>query len=298
MSPLPEPESRVFDGPRGAFHYLHWPATEGAPALHFAHANGFCGRTYRKLLAPLAGTVELFAWDARGHGRTTAPADPAMLSGDWCVHRDDLAAFVEHLGRPLVLAGHSLGAVLSMQLAAERHPLVRGLVLVDPVFLPPAFLAVWRLLKRLGLAYVLPLASRARKRRAAWPDAAAVRGAYEGRGGFATWPDLEMLDDYLADGLRQGPDGAVELACNPAWEAATFAATPHTVWQSLPRVQCPVTVLYGGRSDTFLPTAARKLPRILPAARMVPVPEATHFVPMERPDIVREELLRQARPGP
>lgn len=294
----PSPESRWLDSPRGRFHALVWPGPANGPVLHFAHANGFNANTYKQLLSPLAETTEIWAWDARGHGLTDAPADPKAIGQNWCELREDLAAVIEHIGRPAILAGHSLGGVLSMQLAALRHPLVRGLCLLDPVFLPPLFLPAWGLAKRLGLAYLLPLANRARKRRGDWPDRTALLKAYTGRGGFRTWPDPRFLADYLAHGTRPLDDGSVRLSCAPAFEAAIFAATPHDVWRSIARVDVPFTVVYGGQSDTFMPPAARKLRTLQLNARLVNIADATHFVPMEFPERVRDELSRSLRAFP
>ena len=112
---------------RGEFSVLRWDAAgRSAPLLHFAHANGFNAQTYVRLLGPLSERFRIVAWDARGHGLTNASADPAMLGRDWSVYVDDLCAVVETLGEPLVLAGHSLGAVVSMELAASGHDLVQG----------------------------------------------------------------------------------------------------------------------------------------------------------------------------
>jgi pimeloyl-ACP methyl ester carboxylesterase len=292
------PLSHWFDGPRGPFHYLHWPGPAGAPTLHFAHANGFNANTYRTLLAPLAREFDVVAWDARGHGRTLATANAQEIGANWCLLRDDLAAFITHLDRPVVLAGHSLGAVLSTQLAVAQHPLVTGLVLMDPVFLPPLFLPLWGWLKQVGLPYLLPIARRARKRREVWPDRASILAAYTGRGGFRTWPDVTVLEDYLEAGTRELASGEVALSCAPHFEAAIFAATPHNIWRVLPEIRCPLTIVYGEKSDTFYPVAADRVRKLQPQARLVRIADATHFVPMEFPEPVRDELLRSLRAFP
>jgi pimeloyl-ACP methyl ester carboxylesterase len=289
--PLSPEKMQVNLGVRGTFSYLEWDhAPLDTPHLHFAHANGFNANTYRQLLGPLAPDFHITAWDARGHGRTTAPANPNMLGHDWTVFRDDLKAFIEHHGKPIWLAGHSLGAVVSMELAVTGHPLVQGLILVDPVFLPRRILHIWGPMKRLGLAYHLPLAARALKRRAEWSSLAEIEESYCCRGGFKTWADPNMLRDYLAAGTRNLANGGVELTCTPAWEAAVFAATPHRVWRELAQLTRPLTLLYGTNSDTFMRPAARLLPKTVPQARLIPVPDTTHFVPMEQPETVRQAI--------
>ena len=102
--------------------------------VHFAHATGFNAETYRGLLDDLHASLDVYLMDARGHGRSTAVADPKRLRS-WRPYREDLEAFVETLRQPLVLAGHSMGATVSLELAAARPNLVKGLVLIDPVII-------------------------------------------------------------------------------------------------------------------------------------------------------------------
>ena len=66
------------------------------PVLHWAHANGFNGRTYDPLLSPLAAQFDVYAWDARGHGLSTFAAEPKKMTG-WDIYGRDLIALVEHL---------------------------------------------------------------------------------------------------------------------------------------------------------------------------------------------------------
>ena len=56
--------------------YQWQDGVSGRPVLHWAHANGFNGHTYAPLLNPLAERFDIYAWDARGHGRTNVSAGP------------------------------------------------------------------------------------------------------------------------------------------------------------------------------------------------------------------------------
>lgn len=102
----------------------------------FVHANGFNGQTYRALLAPLSAGLRVLAVDQRGHGSSRLAANPERRRS-WLDLRDDLLALLTALDQePVVLAGHSMGATVSL-LAAEAVPdAVRGLVLLDPVIMP------------------------------------------------------------------------------------------------------------------------------------------------------------------
>lgn len=276
--------------PDGAISYLEW-GSDG-PALHFAHANGFNALTYRTLLEPLADRSQIFASDLRGHGMTTLPAQPGMAKG-WRIYRDDLARFLEMLPqRRLVLAGHSMGATASVMLAALRPDLVRGLVLVEPVFVPTLLSAFGKLAMKFG---VVPrgydLVEKAARRREFFPSVGAAFAAYHGRGIFKLWPDAQ-LRDYLEGGLLPTDDGQVRLACAPKWEAEDFRETAQFVPYLARQIVCPVTLLHGDQpGSTCRDSQVAIFQRRKPDTRVVKVLGAGHFLPMEMPDLVREEIV-------
>ena len=285
------PESRFLSLPRGEFHVLEWnQAGDSAPLLHFAHANGLNAWTYRSLLAPLADRFHILAMDFRGHGRSRAKADPAHLKS-WGTYRNDLISLIETVGEPMFLVGHSMGGVVSLELSALRPDLVRGLILLDPVIFPLALLRFWGAMKTVGMGRRIPIARRAERRKPLWKDRDEIFVNYRKRKIFSPWPD-EFLRDYIEGGTRVAPDGQMELSCTPEWEAQSFATLSHKTWRRTRLLQCPVTLMHGGCSDTFLPAAARRFPRRVRHARVVKLDAAGHFLPMEEPGRVREEIVR------
>jgi pimeloyl-ACP methyl ester carboxylesterase len=95
----------------------------------FLHATGFNAITYQSLLEPLGGQMHVAAIDIRGHGRTKLPANPRRLRS-WNRFRDDVIQVLEQIAPTgAVLGGHSMGATVSLLVAAKRPDLVRGLML-------------------------------------------------------------------------------------------------------------------------------------------------------------------------
>lgn len=283
---MTQPVRRQITREGGAMSYLEWDNAH--PALHFAHANGFNAETYCTLLSPLAGQLHIYASDARGHGLTTLPSTTAHLK-DWQIYREDLSALLQaiHPG-PLILAGHSKGSIVSMMLAAMFPARVRALLLVEPVLVP----------EHARLTPANPdappsLAVRAAKRRAVFPSLQAAFEAYRGRGAFQTW-DEQTLRDYLKGGMVPTGDGdEVQLACAPSWESQSFESTPMGAAKLAARIRCPMTVLHASDGTAGAGEVAT-LAKAKPDARLIHVPGATHFLPMEHPEIVRREILRIA----
>jgi len=293
---LPEPRRMHADAARGgSFSYLFWDGPASLPLLHFAHANGFNAQTYRLLLAPLAQDFRIIAWDARGHGQSTLPADPAKLKS-WDRYRDDLIGFLSGFGEPMWLAGHSLGATTSLVTAAANPKLVKGLVLAEPVLMPRSFMAALDLLRMVGLGHrINPLAEGAGRRRPVFDSRQHMIDAYRGRGAFKTWRD-GSLEDYVAGGSHIDGSGQARLACAPAWEQATFMTRPPRLWWRIKQLAPPVTLLRGTRGSTCPPQSAEAFRRLKPGIKIQVIEGASHFLPIEHPDPVRQAIREMALP--
>ena len=256
----------------------------------FLHANGFNAMTYRSVLEPLAGSLRILAVDQQGHGRSPQRvAHEGRM--DWLDLRDDLIGLLAALdGPPVVLAGHSMGGAVSILAAAERPDAVRGLALFDPVIAPQAMVVAAR-----GLTVPPhadnPLAQGARRRRAHFPSRTAAIESYTGRGAFKTWP-AQALADYVEDGFKDRPDGEVELTAAPDWESSNFSTHLNDVWTALDGLRMPVAILRAEVGSTCNLQTAEPYHAANPAFRVATIPGSTHFLPLERPDLVAATLAK------
>jgi pimeloyl-ACP methyl ester carboxylesterase len=258
----------------------------------FAHANGFNAMTYRSVLAPLSASLRIVAPDLRGHGATRLPASPGRRRS-WNDFRDDLIALIDTFdGPPLTLSGHSMGGTSVLLAAARRPDRVSNVVLLDPVIWSPWAAPLTHLpgasawLKRRML-----IAQGALRRRAVFRSRAEAFKAYKGRGAFRGWPEI-ALADYVAGGFVERPDGTVDLACAPEWEASNFAAQANDAWGALSRLDRPVRVIRATDSSPCNCSAewfARRHPR-----HSLETVEGTHFFPIEQPEIAREAIFEAA----
>lgn len=289
------PERVVIPLADGTMSALAWGPRERAPDLVFLHANGFHARVYQGLLGPLSAERRVIALDLRGHGRTTLPADPARLSS-WTTYRDDVLAALDHIApQPVALAGHSLGATVAVLAASKLGERCAGLVLLEVVAMPPPLLLAsrWSALRRAWTSRMAVFRA-ARRRRERFSDRAAVLAAYRGRGAFRHWPDA-TLADYVADGVRERADGEVELACAPAWEAASFAAQDYDLYGAAARVRARAHALLAGRGSTCPPPAAGLLRLLMKRLQVERLPAAPHLFPMTTPAPAQAALAKLLR---
>ncbi|HET6971267.1 MAG TPA: alpha/beta hydrolase [Phenylobacterium sp.] len=283
-----EPQARRVELPDrdGAMAALDFGPDDRPVDIVFSHANGFNARTYRSILAPLGAELRILALDLRGHGASTLPAVVEGRAG-WPEFRDDLLALLAAVtDRPVILAGHSMGGTSSLLAAAADTSRVRALVLFDPVLFDGA---------RAGeVQGDNMLAAGAERRRARFPSKAAAVEAYTGRGAFRTWRP-EQLADYVEGGFRETGEGDVTLACAPAWEASNFRTHNYDPWAAFHAAPCPIRMLRAEIGSTARIEGHEAELAGLDQVSMEVIPGTSHFLPMERPDVVRAELTRAVR---
>lgn len=271
--------------PGGPVRAAEWPGPADAPTLVFAHATGMCLDVYGELLAALAERVRVVAFDARGHGGTRLPADPAAPPPDWadweCAATDllDVAAALRLDPARTVLAGHSFGGSCALQAAARlcaagTPPLAA--CAIEPAFIPFALADGYRQLRDSSSQPPNPMADRAAKRSGAFPSRAAMRAAYAGRGVFADWPPA-ALDAYVMGGATEDADGA-RLACAPAWEAATFRAVTTRLESATRALTCPALLIHGTEGSTVQPEDAATMATT--GLAVIKLDGAGHFAPV------------------
>lgn len=108
---------------------IAWWLVGAHPDLVLLHGFSDDADCWAPLLPDLAAFGGVLAVDARGHGASSLPPGPVGSAPQAA----DVAAVLDPLTtRPVVLLGHSMGAVTAARLAADRPDLVAALVLEDP----------------------------------------------------------------------------------------------------------------------------------------------------------------------
>ena len=259
-----------------------WPG-EG-PALLFVHATGFHGRCWDRIVAHFP-TVRCIAIEARGHGRSTKPAPPVRWR-DW---GPDLAAVAEHFRLHDALGvGHSSGGHTSVQCAALRPETYRALLLIDPTIFPRELYGA-----------PFPDVSYTLRRKNHWTGPEEMYERFKDRPPFSRW-DAAILRDYCEFGLLPEGDHFV-LACPPGIEASIYETSrkPESdIYPEIAKVTQPVVVLRAGRTrrpDVFELGASPTAPdlfRHFASGSEVVLEDASHYIPMESPEKVTEQIAQ------
>ena len=220
--------------------------------------------SWRPVLAALGGRYKALAPDLPGHGAFAAR--PASFPA--------CDAYVRALARrPVVLAGYSMGGRIALHAALASGAPVARLVLVAacPGLADPA--------------------ERAARRRS--DDALADRIEAIGVDAFVREWAAQPLFAGLPRGVAEQADAdrrrntAAGLAA--ALRGLGTGVMP-SLWDRLPELSVPVTLVAGSRDAKFL-AIAEQMAAALPDARLVVAEGAGHAVPLEAPDAVAAAIV-------
>ena len=270
--PRDEPRSFFVDANGIRLSCQDWGG-EGHPIV-ILHATGFLGQVYRPIAMALRSSGHVYSYDQRGHGDSSRPVD-----GDysWASTVADLKAFIVAMklndARGL---GHSAGATAIGSLAAAEPALIKRAVLVEPVVFDDA----------VPESVQDSLYERTRKRKRWFESTEAMFRNLEHKPPFATW-QRDMLRDYCEYGTRPAPDGGVELKCPPEIEADFYSRAREFPGLTLIlESRSPLLLMFGEKSDSTGIKIVDKIASELVNGTVVTVPDASHFLPMEQPEMV------------
>ena len=263
---------------------LEWPGEKGTIlALH--GLTGYA-ETFLPLIPALNPPYRVLSMDLRGRGESEQPEDPQAYGLE--AHLRDIAAVLEALApEGALLMGHSLGAMLSLAVAAEHPHRVRGLILFDGGPLPSR--AFSESLNQVLNARVEEL-----------PSLEAFRELVR------SMPFLQPFDERLMPileaGLIREPDGRVRVKF-PSRLGAQEAMELGAIWNErlrgyAGRIRCPALLLKApvgtfGPHDRFFTEAEEGLLReVIPQVRVVEVPNTTHYTIVLGHHPERDRLVR------
>jgi pimeloyl-ACP methyl ester carboxylesterase len=273
--------ARQVTGADGSRLHVESFGPQDAPAVVLTHGWGLDISVWGYLVDDLSKSFNVVVWDLPGLGRSSRPAD-----GHYDMDRmaGDLRAVLDTVqGRPVVLAGHSIGGMLTQTLARNAPDLlgrqVQGLVLINTTHTDPTRTTfagdlVHRLKPLLDPMLKADIALSPLVRVLNWQSYMSGMAHLAVRfGGFS----------------KRVNRGEVELVTrlsvqhSPAVQAKGILAMERwSVTEDLPRIDVPVLVLAGRPDLVTRCEASQTIAAGLPRAQLVVFDEAGHGGFLER----------------
>jgi len=266
------PDLKTHDIGGAHLPYLYYEGE--APQILFAHATGFLPWLWHPIIEDL--TPHRQAWAP--YICNYRDCDPESGGLSWDVIARDLISFCssQNISDNLVV-GHSMGATVLTIASALFGLEPRGMILIEPIFLPEEFYALDIKLKD------HPLAAQSIKRKNSWKDENAALDYLKSKSLFEGWNE-QMLRFYLQYGMEKQASGDLKLTCAPRNEAALFMGGKSTnPWPLLNKLTCPVLILEGGKSSNREFIDLPKATSLFQDGRYRLIADAGHLIPMQKP---------------
>ncbi len=250
--------------------YVELGNPKGEPLL-LLHGYTDSSRSW-SLVAPYLGNYRLLIPDQRGHGAADAPACCYSISA----YADDARLFLDALGVERAdVAGHSMGSMVAMAMAAEYPERVASITLIGSTAMVPVKRGDWLYEQAAALKWPID------------PNSQFMRDWHPVNQPTPVDPVFAkaVFDELLTIPLHVWRGVMRELAAVPAGRHAAD-------------IKAPVLVLSGGKDPLFPADHHASLLKAFPAAQAQVFPELGHNPVWEKPAAVAAAMRRflDARP--
>ena len=257
------------------------------PVLLFLHGLSFQARSWDAVIREIEPEFECICVDFRGHGQSEkkGPYTSRQLALD-------VVAFIKNLQLSRIVGvGHSLGALVLLQVATKLNDEFTSLLLLEPtVFDPKTYKSPSKFFRS---AEEHPYS----KARPEWNSPQEWFDRLRIRSPFDSWEE-ETVWNHCVHGLTQTAKGTFELSCPPRVQAEFAVAVANDdVHPLLPMLEAPTVVVRarpprGIRHplDDVHSLTWPDLAQGLANGEDVCLDDATHFIPMEKPAFVSSKI--------
>ncbi len=242
--------------------------------IHFAHANGFPAKTYRKLFSYLEDEYRVNYLERHAHN----PKFP--VTDNWERLRDELREEIEkRYTEKIIGVGHSIGGVLHFLVAVQKPELYAAIILLDaPVISRLSSFGV-RLLKTFSFIDRFTPSQITRFRRNLWQSKTEVFEHFRQKEKFAAF-DADVLRDYAEYGTVETARG-LELFFKPSVEANIYRTLPHNLPKYRGKLNVPAAYIGGIASEEARMARLSFMKKYLPFE--FHFLEGSHLFPLEKP---------------
>lgn len=224
------------------------------PPLVLVHGVGLRAEAWAAVIPLLTDRFTTYAVDMPGHGQS-----PEVRNATADAFTERLAGCVQTLGRRVFVAGHSMGALLALELAARLPDEIAGVAALNAIYRrsPDAATAV-------------------RARAQALSDTHASDPSVTLERWFGEAPRGALADaaaacrDWLTTGNQRGYKTAYTV----------FANSDGPDDATLQAIRCPVLFMTAARDPNSTPAMSRAMASQCRKARTEVVPDAAHMMPM------------------
>ena len=259
------------------------------PTILMVHGLGLHARCWDAVIRAMTHECRIVAVDLRGHGRSQT-----IPPYEWPTFGEDLTKFIEELKlSELIGVGHSLGGHALLKAATTAPNRIQSMLLVDPAVSDPEITETRNFLS----GYTDMEAHPTERKTNEWESVTSMIKYFNQRDPYRCW-NLEVLEDYCRYGVVRESNNVFKLAFPLVVEAIFYLGpVEHISKNLLASISSPITLMRAkhmpGPKKFFDFSHSVTRPDMIDLISTgidIYLPELTHFIPMQRPDLVAEQI--------
>jgi pimeloyl-ACP methyl ester carboxylesterase len=263
---------------------LFYAVSGSGPPLVLLHSAWASHEWWRWQIPILSQNYRTYAVDIRGHGRSTPLEKVYSIEG----FTRDLKIFLAELGiEETALVGWSLGGIIAMQYCLNHPSKVNALVLIATQGHKNSRLKLKIIFYYLQahLSLLMNFAQPRKYDRIAqsFPSQSAEWLERQVKNMLSSKTPKEVCD-WIIDDITNHPRKNFFEVIKSAWN-----------WEAgdkLKQIKVPTLILVGDRDNLTPPRISQLLQAAIPDSKLVIVEDASHYLVMERPELVNAEILK------
>ncbi len=226
------------------------------PSMLLVHGVGMCADFWAAVIPDLEPRFAVTAVDLPGHGHSAAIGDQSVALSSYS---DALIRIMERGSEPWIVVGHSLGALLALDLTVRRQDLVSGVGVLNGVYRRTAEAA--RAVR--ARAAELSLSCR--------PDNGTTLQRWFG-------DEPSGVESAAASACCEWLDTVDPAGYRDAYQV--FADSDAPTDDALRSISARALVMTGSLEPNSTPAMAHNMTRLIPGAECVVVDAARHMMPL------------------
>lgn len=243
-----------------------WRGGEGAPIM-LIHGVGLRAEAWCGMIPFLLKKFTVTIVDLPGHGESAGFSTTPDLSD----YTNRISEVIDSLGYPTFVVGHSMGAMIAMDIASRYSEFSSAIAPLNSVFRrsEEAKIAVLQRVDDIKINGVSDPSNTLERWFGNNPKGALKIGADECRNWLTSMNPIDYHQAYSAFAKENGPSD-----------------------QALSSIKCPALFVTGSQEKNSTPAMSKKLAAGVVNGRSKIIEGAKHMMPMTHPEIVCEQLQR------
>ena len=247
--------------------------------IHFLHGISLTPCSYKRMLDSLCNKSMIKISLLRP---LWATSDMPNFK-NWDIFLNDYIKSIKNETN-IIGVGHSIGGNLLLKASILNPKKFKKIILLDPTFLPPYMIRVWRIVSLLNMqAFFLPLINLAKNKKMEYSSIDKMYNSYRKNNFFSDFSD-DILEEFV-ESLVIKKDDKFKLIYPSDWDAQIYKtglANDMFIWNNIQNIKIETLIIRAECSNVFFKKTADLINKKNKNIKIKTISKADHLFPINK----------------